>query len=283
MIFLLVLIGGFALLAAALYVFQRHLIYHPRNYDKGYEFHNFESVVELKYQTAEGNQVSFYLPPKTALNGPPETLWILFGGNASLALDWYDFVQEYPDSQAGFLLIEYPGYGKCEGKASPESILLSTEKALDRLAQFFQLERAQLESNIRLMGHSLGTGPGLQFAVRHPVNQIVLVSPFTSLQDMACRVVGKPLCYLLKHHFDNENELARLVKQSPTPGIQIFHGTNDPVIPVEMSRRLAEKFPSAINYYEIPEADHNFILSLAQIQIFQIMQNAPAGTKTKRH
>ncbi len=279
LIFLLSIIGGLALFALALFIFQRHLIYHPRSYDERYDFHQFKNIIELEYQTSEGKQISFYLPPKTPSNQPPETLWVLFGGNGSLALDWYDFIRGYPDSQAGILLIEYPGYGKCEGNASPETMLASTEKAIDRLAEYLAVHRNHLESNLHILGHSLGTGSGLQFAIRHPVKHVVLVSPFTSLQEMACRVVGKPLCYLLRHHFDNEHSLSELSKRSSIPQVHIIHGTLDRVVPVAMGRDLAKRFVPMVTYLEIPNADHNFIFSFAQEAIYKIMQNPTINMK----
>ena len=104
--------GGIAILVLILYIFQRHLIYYPRSYDFTYDLQDFENVVELDYQIAEGNQVSFYLPPRKKNYSLPEELWLVFGGNAALALDFYDFAYGYPNQEAGILLVEYPGYGK---------------------------------------------------------------------------------------------------------------------------------------------------------------------------
>ena len=268
------LAGGIAFLVLILYLFQHHLIYHPRSYDFRYDFQKFENLIELNYQTAEGSQVSFYLPPRQKNNSLPEELWVFFGGNAALALDWYDFVYHYPNQAAGILLIEYPGYGKCEGNASPSSILDSTEAAMDRLAQHLEVKRGLLEEKLHILGHSLGSGAGLQFAVRHPVQKILLVSPFTSLQEMACRTVGKPLCYLLKHHFDNNARLSELVTRVPIPKVYIIHGARDQIIPVAMGQMLAKNFSSMITYLEIPHADHNFIFSLAEQEIYQAMTDS---------
>ena len=279
--FLLIIVGGLVLFVVALFVFQRHMIYFPRSYDSRYDFRQFKNLTELTYQTPEGRQVSFYLPPREKPDRPPESLWVLFGGNASLALDWYDFIQGYPDSQAGILLIEYPGYGKCEGNASPATILTSTEHAMDRLADYLEVNGNQLESNLHILGHSLGTGAGLQFAVRHPVKHVVLVSPFTSLLEMACRTVGKPLCYLLRHHFDNSSGLSKLANRPSIPQVHIIHGTLDRVIPVEMGRELARRFPTMITYLEVPNADHNFIFSFAEQQIYKIMQETTVDPKRK--
>ncbi|MBF0286285.1 MAG: alpha/beta fold hydrolase [SAR324 cluster bacterium] len=269
---LLAILVGLTGLALFLFVFQRQFIYFPRSYDRQYDFKHYRGLIPLEYQTPEGKQTSFYLSPDNNSTPVPEPLWILFGGNAALALDWYGFAAGYSDPKAGFLLIEYPGYGKCEGKASPDTILVSTEQALAQLALHLQINKEQLTKHLHILGHSLGTGAGLQYAAKHPVEQIVLVSPFTSLLDVACRTVGKPICYLLQHRFDNQARLEEIASFSPLPQVQIIHGTLDRVIPVQMGRRLAHQFPQMIVYLEIQHANHNQIFSLSEQEIHSIMQ-----------
>ena len=121
------------------------------------------------------------------------------------------------------------------------------------------------------MGHSLGAAAILLFAADHNPNKIVLVSPFTSLRDMACRMVGKPLCYLAKHNYDNRARLKEVVEKKPVPEIYIIHGSRDEVIPVTMGRELGEEFSAVVQYQEIPNSSHNTIFMLAEDQIFTAM------------
>ncbi len=279
---LLVILVGIACFVLFLFVFQRHLIYHPRSYDSQYNLAHYTNLIPLQYQTTEGRQTSFYFYPDPHSTHIPESLWLIFGGNATLALDWYEFIARYPDDKAGFLLIEYPGYGRCEGTASPDTILASTEKAMDQLAGYLKVDRAQLENRSHILGHSLGTGAGLQYAAKHPPQQIVLVAPFTSLLDMACRTVGKPICYLLQHRFDNRARLAEIATLSPLPQVHIIHGTLDQVIPVKMGRQLANQFTQMITYREIEQADHNRIFSLAEREIYNIMQSNFTNTDQRK-
>ena len=265
-----VLIGLLALFVLGLFVFQRHLIYFPRSYGFQQDFQNL-NVVSLEYRTAQGTQMAFYVPPRVNPEAPPPTLWLLFGGNAALALDWYDFAQKYPNPQAGMLLVEYPGYGHSQGKASPASILASTEAAVVRLAEYLKTERTLLEKNLNILGHSLGSGSALQYAVQHPTQRIVLVAPFTSLLDMACRSVGKPLCFLLQHRFDNQARLAELAQQHPQTHVHILHGDQDAVVPVEMGRTLGAQFQPMTAYTEVSQADHNSIFSVAEQAIYEAM------------
>ncbi|MFH0794997.1 MAG: hypothetical protein V2A74_13300, partial [bacterium] len=113
-----VLIGFTLVFAVFLLAYQRHMIYFPRSYDAAYLLSAPKSMAELKFKTSQGEQVAFYLPPHAGGDGPPHRVWLTFGGNASVALDWLEFVENFPGGNAGFLLLDYPGYGKCKGKAS---------------------------------------------------------------------------------------------------------------------------------------------------------------------
>ena len=77
-----------ASVAAILYTFQDRLIYINRNYQgDAYYQAVMRNVEKIKY----GKNTAFYVPPKQEMNDNKINLWILFGGNAALALDWYDF------------------------------------------------------------------------------------------------------------------------------------------------------------------------------------------------
>jgi len=250
---------------------QHKMIYFPRSYDAIDLQH--EDVVDLNFVTGEGKQTVFYYPPPANPDKPPAKLWVVFGGNASLALDWYDFVSGYPDKEAGFLMVDYPGYGKCQGTASPDSILESSRRAMSALAAHLAVDDEQLIEHLRILGHSLGAAAGLQFAVQYPVKEVVLISPFTSLRDMAEIVVGRLLAKTLLDNFDNRARLAELAAWPTPPAVHLFHGNRDDVVPVRMGRELAELYPHLIAYHEIDGGDHNRILTTADQEIYQAMEN----------
>jgi len=259
------------LITYAFLSFQRRMIYHPRPYDKSYD-REMSKVVPITYETNQGGQTAFYYESQ-ALQ-PPKNLWILFCGNASLALDWLDrFIDHYSDTTSSFLFIDYPGYGKCEGKASPKSIRQSADTALKTLFNRYQSIQFSSKAQLNVMGHSLGAAIALDFASRHPCKKIVLLSPFTSLFDMAKEIVGSPFCYALTHHLDNHLRLTEISKQKHLPNVYLFHGTNDAVVPVSMGKELAESFPSFVHYIELPLTDHQTIFFRGRTQIFQAMEN----------
>jgi pimeloyl-ACP methyl ester carboxylesterase len=197
----------------------------------------------------------------------------VFGGNGSLALDWLDFLTDYPDPGSAFLLVEYPGYGNSEGSASPETILEASRSAFAELTRRFPFPETGMTGGVHLLGHSLGAGAALEFAAAMPVRSLLLVAPFTSLREMAARAVGLPLGFLLLHNFDNRARLREILVAPVVPKVVIIHGENDQVVPIEMGRALAQEF-TALEYVEIPGGDHNALLmlerSLIHARMFKI-------------
>lgn len=262
-----------AVLLALLLLFgcQRRMIYMPRGYETSYAIGLPRGTVELEAVTRAGRQVSFYVPPRGGSDAAPDRVWAVLGGNAATALAYLDIVEDFPGDGTGFLLIDYPGYGLCEGRPTRRSIRLATEAAIDTLANHLGMQRTDLESRLGFLGQSLGCAAALEYAADHPVDRIVLLSPFTSLVDMAKRVVGWPLCHLTLDKYDNRARLAEIAAQPDRPSVTIVHGDADEIAPVRMSRELAAAHPDWITYIEIPGADHNWLLDLAQREIFDAM------------
>ena len=165
--------------------------------------------------------------------------------------------------------MDYPGYGKCEGRPSPEAILRSSE-ALLALA----LEHSSLRSkNLRVgvLGHSLGAAAALQLASRVETEHVLLLAPFTSLMDMARRTVGSVLAQFLQHRFDNRARLAEVLQRFPSTRVTVVHGARDEIIPVAMGRELAALAPDRIEYLEPPEADHNTLAMTYDQELYRLM------------
>lgn len=271
------LLGFFVVSALLLSCAQGKLIYFPQKYSERDLVAAKQQYVAVSFQTSQGAQCAFYFPPREGADGVPAEVWLLYCGNASVALDWEDFIAGYPDSRTGFLLVDYPGYGACEGSPSPRTIAEASDAAIKELENHLEGRGEVAGMRVNVLGHSLGAAAALQVAGTNRVEKAVLVSPFTSMSDMAYRSVGFPLHLLLRHRFDNRARLAEIGTQAHKPAITIFHGDRDEVIPVVMSRKLAGEFPGLVTYHEVVGGNHNDIIFMAKRAIFEAMTEADAA------
>src|SRR5437667_361235 len=82
---------------------------------------------------------------------------------------------------------------------------------------------------------ALFAAAAIELAAHKPVAGLMTFSAFSSMKDMARRVLPfAPTSLMLKHHFENESK----IRQIRCP-ILIVHGTRDSIVPFAMSTRLA--------------------------------------------
>ena len=239
------------------------IFYQPQSYHWSdlKAFQAARSAIELQYTTETGRQMAYYLAPLDVPAKPPKQLWIFFSGISSLALDWLTWLGDAPREHTGYLLIDYPGYGLNEGVARAARILHSSLAAVDALAKYTQADRHELEKGLNILGHSLGTGTALQFAVHVQVKKIILVSPFTDLRGLIADryggLLGGFINLINPEEYDNVQRLAELAARPDPPQVFIFHGDSDNVIPVWMGRKLARLYPAMTTYHELKGVGHS--------------------------
>ncbi len=266
---LVVVVLLFMALVALLYLQQHAFIYHPRPYDATFAHALPANGEKLSYLLPFGKQTAFYVPTR---NGAalPDRIWFAFCGNGSLALDWTTILAGYPNPADAFVLIDYPGYGKCAGYASIASTRASADAALGALAKRLGLSEDEIEGRLCTIGHSLGSAVALDFATRHSVQRVVAIAPFTTLREEAARVVSNPLSHLLIESYDNRTSIAEIRKRNPAAKIAIFHGGADDVIPLQMGQELAQRFPF-VEFFPIAGADHVSVLNMAHDRLIHWM------------
>jgi uncharacterized protein len=254
------------LLVALLVLVQRRFFYYPRKYSAAeIEAAEKRGAAVLGYETSQGRQTAFLFgapPSGTFLS----RLWVVFGGNAMAALDWLEILKDCQLDAGGFLLVDYPGYGICAGNPNADSILENAITAYHAVIESKQwiIRRPRLS----VLGWSVGAAAGLEFAEKCPVQDLVLIAPFTTMEDMVKKFTGIRPGTLLLDRFDNLAALSRVCGQNPGLKVTIVHGEKDSLIPISMGRRLSESVPDRTEFHTVPGASHSTVFWQARDLIY---------------
>ncbi len=202
------------------------------------------------HRTAEGH-VLVYRPA-----APDAKVVVYFHGNGEQLAGTSWLASRFAERGFGFAAIEYPGYGDAPGSVGEASILAAAEAGLVHLTSVLGVRREQLV----LFGQSLGTGVAVALAAKGWGAQVLLVSPYTSLPDVAAPAFWfLPVRLLLKHRFDSTAR-AGDVKQ---PAL-VIHSKADEVIPVALGQALHAKLPNA-SLVLVDRAQHNDVIDRGEV------------------
>jgi hypothetical protein len=183
---------------------------------------------------------------------PPEADGVTvahFHGNGEELADLIPLAWAFRRAQLGFFAVEYPGYGLAKDyEPSEMNLYADAEAALWHLHNGLGVPT----DTVVLQGQSLGSGVATEMARRGHGTRLILISPFTSIPDLAARLVPVlPVRWLIRDRYDNASK----AKELSLP-VLIVHGTEDEIVPVDMGRRLTDLFPNADGVF-VDGAHHN--------------------------
>ncbi len=183
--------------------------------------------VERIWLPFSGGRSEAWLVPGVA--EPPWPALVFAHGNGELIGDWIGVARSLAAEGVSVLLVEYPGYGRSEGRPSRATIREVFGAAYDHLAERSDVDAGRVVG----WGRSLGGGAITDLSLDRDLRALVLESTFTSAAAMARRmwVPG----FLVRDRFDNLGALARF----SGPAL-VFHGRSDDVIPHAHGVRLAD-------------------------------------------
>lgn len=213
----------------------------------------------LMIPTANGEKIAaFYLPP--ASNSDPVV--IFSHGNAE-DIGWlHDYARIYNQLGFGILAYDYRGYGQSEGKPSERNAYLDVEAVFQYLLRTEKIPPSRMIAH----GRSVGSGPSVWLAVRHPIGGLILESPFVSIFRVVTRWPIIP--------FDKFNNLSRM--RHVTCPVLVIHGQADTMIPLWHGQTLYEAAGDPKMCYWVPGADHNDLLDCAGDRYWQTLETFKA-------
>ncbi|MFJ2528264.1 alpha/beta hydrolase [Pseudomonas helmanticensis] len=234
------IVAVYLVLCAALFFFQRSLIFFPQPN----AVTSADSQLTLSMPDAQVSVVTRERVGARAL--------IYFGGNAEdVSRNLPEFAEAFPDYAV--YLLNYRGFGGSGGSPSETAI------AEDALALFDQVYASHPQ--VAVVGRSLGSGVAIRLASQRPVQQLILVTPYNSLEEIATRQYPwVPVKWLLKDRFESGKYAAHI--RVPT---LLLAASDDEVIPRASTERLLENFPQGVAVLRVvPDSGHNSISDRAQ-------------------
>ncbi|MDP1666018.1 MAG: alpha/beta hydrolase [Methylobacter sp.] len=234
----------YLLLLLIVFLFQRKMIYFPDTYS-----------IEDQQQLADQADLKLWpsaddyrgLVSNTSQPNNKGTV-IVFHGNAGSATDRTYYLDALEKQGYRVILAEYPGYAARNGAPS-EAALVSdgVQTAKQALNDFGE--------PVFLWGESIGGGvvSGIVQSGQVPVKGIVLITPFSSMADVAQHHYWFFLAkWLIRDNFDNIKNL-----QNYSGNAAILIAEADEIIPNKYSLKLFESLHHNKKLWTFKGAGHN--------------------------
>lgn len=220
----------YVIAVGVLLAFEDRFIYHPvpaaRRWNEPPAGHQ---VQDVDLRTPDGTPVHARWFPRAGATG---AVLICHGqaGNVSLECGPRQLAGWQQDLGVSVLIFDYLGYGRNGGTPSEAGCYAAAETAY---AWLTETQRVQ-PSAVLVYGRSLGSGVAVDLASRHAHRALILVSPYTSLPDVAVRRFR-----LLGAHLVMRNRFPSLAKIGRCSGPTfIIHGTDDTLVPFALGKEL---------------------------------------------
>lgn len=235
---LIALIGivGYLCACAALFFYQRALIYFPPA----------DAALRAPQVTTMDVDGAAVRVSERAHPGPKAVVY--FGGNAE------DVSTSLPLLEAAFperalYLLHYRGYAGSSGKPTEAALVADALLLVDRVAAS--------HPDIVLIGRSLGSGVAVQVASQRKIAKLILVTPYDSLAALAARQYPYfPVRWILQDTYDSWRYAPAV-----TVPTSIIAAQYDEIIPLENTQRLKSYFrQGSVTMNVIAGATHNSII-----------------------
>ena len=252
-------LGLFAILAyaavvAALYVWQRQLLFLPDTRRPALGELAKLGVREVTVGTEDGLALlCWYLPPR---EGRPVIAY--FHGNGGNIGYRAERLRLFAGDDYGVLFLEYRGYGSNPGSPNEAGLVLDGKAALDFLEHQGVAARRRV-----LYGESLGSGVAVQLAVGREIGALVLEAPYTSVAAVAQdHYPFVPAAMLMRDRFDSLSRIGQV--RAP---ILVMQGGKDDVVPPRLGQELFAAAPEPKEGWFPAEAGHNDLRQFGALEV----------------
>ena len=242
-VLLLILASIYFFILISIYIFQRNLLYHPKENNYFGDPLTVE-IEKVKVNTQDRIELLSWYHNKN-LNNYKTILFL--HGNAGALENRIHKINHFKDMNVNFLLISWRGFSGNKGKPTEKGLYEDAKSAVAWLKS-----KGVNENNIIIYGESLGTAVATEIAQNKNFAGIILESPFTSMID-----AGKnkypylPVRLLLKDKYESNKKIKNI--KSP---ILIMHGKVDTLVPFDMGKKMYELANEPKIFYSQEYGDH---------------------------
>ncbi len=233
----------YAALLGAVWWGQERLIFHPETLPQDHDFGLPADIHEtwLDVPGARLNALHLRLPH-------PDGVVFFLHGNAGNLASWFVNADFYRRANFDLYMVDFRGYGRSSGHIDSEAQLHADVRAAwDAVAPLYAGKKRVI------YGRSLGTALAAALAAEVQPELTILVSPYTSMTDLAREHYRWVPTALLRYPLRTDLALARV--HGP---VVLAHGGRDTLIAPAHSRRLQAVAPQA-QLLLVPEAGHGDI------------------------
>ncbi len=205
---------------------------------------------------------------------------IYFHGNGETVSDYDQIAPCYLEVGLNLFVAGYRGYGWSSGVPSVGGLFHDAAIVLERVHEYCQ--SIGFSEKLFVMGRSLGSAACIDLAHRFPemMKGIIIDSGFADTLSLAARLgYNVSDSGLTEEDCFNNVEKIREIKV-PT---LILHGAEDQLIPMQEATRLhSESGARTKQFYVIPGADHNTLISRGGRIYFETIKNFTNGVAGER-
>jgi len=265
-----VFLAIYALTSTYLWARQAHFIFRPERiiFKTPAEYQLPFEDVYVKVNDGNGKNERIHAWWIPAENPSDRTLLYLHGSALNIGAN-ITHARRFHQMGFSVFLISYRGYGKSDGTFPTEAQVYADAQA----AWTYLIEQKGIDPKaIFIYGHSLGGAVTIQLAIDNPAaGGLIVEAAFTSIADMARRIPKYrifPLELIVHERFDSIEKVSRL-----QPPVLYIHGTDDKLVPSEMSSELYKRTASSKQLKFIPGGGHNNSASVGGDEYLQAVKN----------
>ncbi|MEW6262461.1 MAG: alpha/beta fold hydrolase [Thermodesulfobacteriota bacterium] len=180
---------------------------------------------------------------------------LFFHGNGEIAADYDDLAPLFNRLEAGFLPVDYRGYGRSGGRPTVTGMIRDAHVILPWVRDW--LNHEGYPGPLVVMGRSLGSASALELAHHYPdlVAGLIVESGFGRVEPLLALLGVDPGIIGKKSRLENTAKISAYT--GPT---LIIHAEYDHLLPLAHGQALFEAAGAADKtLLKIPGADHNDI------------------------